>query len=67
MNAGTFNTCLDSGKHKDETTKDMTDGQNSGIDGTPGFWILGPNNQTKQISGAYPYATFQAAFDEMLK
>jgi protein-disulfide isomerase len=67
LNAGTFGTCLDSGKHAEEVKKDMADGQASGIDGTPGFWILGPDDQTKQISGAYPYATFQAAFDEMLK
>ncbi len=66
LNAGTFDTCLDSGKYKDEVAKDMADGSASGIDGTPGFWILGPDGQSQKISGAYPYESFKAAFDGML-
>lgn len=66
LNAGTFNECLDSGKHQEETQKDMAAGSASGIDGTPGFWILGPDGQTQKISGAYPFETFKSAFDAML-
>jgi protein-disulfide isomerase len=67
LNAAKFADCFDNGKMKAEIAKDQQDGSDSGIDGTPGFWILGPNGQTKQISGAYPYATFQATIDEYLK
>lgn len=66
MDSSAFDSCLDSSKHAEETLKDMQDGSASGIDGTPGFWIIGPDDQQKQISGAYPYDTFKAAFDEML-
>ena len=66
LNASTFNDCLDSGKFKDEVLGDLADGSAAGISGTPGFWILSDDGQSKQISGAYPYETFKAAFDEML-
>jgi protein-disulfide isomerase len=67
LNAADFATCIDTHATKSVIQKDITDAAPAGIDGTPGFWIIGPGGKTKQISGAYPYATFQAAFDEMLK
>lgn len=67
LNMSTFDSCLSSGKYKDEVIKDQADGSASGIDGTPGFWILGPDGKNQKISGAYPYETFSAAFDGMLK
>lgn len=67
LNTSTFNTCLDSGKYKDEVQKDMADGTASGVNGTPGFWVLGPNGKTQQISGAVPLANFQQAIDPMLQ
>jgi protein-disulfide isomerase len=66
LNTTDFGRCLDSGEMDEEIEDDMADGTASGIAGTPGFWIIGPNGQSKQISGAYPYATFAEAFDEML-
>lgn len=67
LNTATFNSCLDGGTYEQEVKDDMAAGSASGIDGTPGFWILGPDDQTQKISGAYPYDTFKTAFDEMLK
>lgn len=61
-----FLACIESGDMADEVSDDLEDGSASGISGTPGFWILGPNGQAKQISGAYPYETFNDAFEEML-
>lgn len=66
LNAGTFASCLDDGKTAAEVKKDLADGSASGIDGTPGFWILGPDGKNQKISGAYPYDTFKTAFDGML-
>lgn len=66
LDAGDFDSCLDDGTHAGEVAKDMADGSAAGISGTPGFWILGPDDQNQQISGAYPFASFQAAFDSML-
>ena len=67
LDSNAFSKCLDSGEKADKVKKDTADGSSAGINGTPGFWILGPNNKTQQVSGAYPYATFQTAFDGMVK
>ncbi len=67
LNTGTFNACLDSSKYKDEVAKDMADGSASGVNGTPGFWVLGPDGENQQISGAVPFANFQQAIDPMLQ
>ena len=61
LDAGAFNTCLDSGKMAQETQKDMLDGQKAGIRGTPGFLVNG-----KVVSGAQPFAVFAAIIDEAL-
>lgn len=66
LNASTFDSCLDGGTHAQEVAADLAAGSASGIDGTPGFWILGPDDQKQKISGAYPYDTFKSAFDSML-
>lgn len=67
LNTSDFRTCLDGGGMENEIDDDMDDAGKSGISGTPGFWILGPGGQSQSISGAYPYATFQAAFDAMVE
>ncbi len=66
VNAGTFASCLDGGEMAAEVAADLAAGSASGIDGTPGFWILGPDGQNQKISGAYPYDTFKTAFDALL-
>ncbi len=66
MDEEEFKTCLTDGTHAEEVKKDMADGSKSGISGTPGFWIIDEDGKGQKISGAYPYATFQAAFDALL-
>jgi protein-disulfide isomerase len=66
LNATAFNTCLDSGAMAAEVNADLSAGSAAGISGTPGFWIVSDDGQSQSVSGAYPYATFQAAFDSML-
>ncbi len=61
-----FERCIENEDMADEIADDADDASDSGISGTPGFWILGPNGQSQQISGAYPYETFADAFDSML-
>ena len=66
-NVATFTKCLDGSEKAAIVQKDTADGSAAGINGTPGFWILGPNGKTQLISGAYPFASFQTAFDGMVK
>lgn len=61
-----FDACLDNHETRSIIQKDVADGGAAGITGTPGFWIIGPKGQTQHISGAYPYETFQTAFETML-
>lgn len=61
-----FDACLDDGKYAQEVQKDLSDGTSAGINGTPGFWVLGPDGKSQQISGAVPFANFKQAFDTLL-
>lgn len=66
LNVGNFTDCLSSGKYTAEVQADFTAGSQAGIDGTPGFWIVGPDGTGKQVSGAQPFAAFSAAIDSYL-
>lgn len=57
-----FNTCQASGKHMKEIDKDIQDGQNVGVSGTPAYFING-----KFLSGAQPFEKFKAIIDEELE
>lgn len=61
LDTAKFNECLDSGKMAAEISKDTQDGNAAGVQGTPAFIING-----QIISGAQPYANFQAAIDAAL-
>jgi predicted DsbA family dithiol-disulfide isomerase len=66
MDTEVFEACVRDGVHQEVILRDLADGQESGISGTPGFWVLGPGGQTEVIRGAYPYETFKEVFDAML-
>ena len=56
-----IDTCLSSGKFKDEVAKDEAEGQTAGVSGTPAFFING-----KLLEGAQPYANFKTMIDAEL-
>lgn len=62
LDANQFTTCLDSGKHAAAITKDTNEGAQSGVTGTPAFFING-----RFLSGAQPFASFQDAIEEALE
>jgi protein-disulfide isomerase len=57
-----FATCLDSGKHAAQINKDMNEGTQAGVTGTPAFFVNG-----RFLSGAQPFASFQDAIEEALE
>ncbi len=57
-----FNSCLGSGKYSDLINKDLVEGNQRGVNGTPTFFING-----RKVEGALPYAEFQKALDTALK
>ncbi len=61
LDTAKFNTCLDTGAMAAEIRKDFADGQNAGVQGTPGFFVNG-----KIISGAQPYSVFEQIIEAEL-
>ncbi len=56
-----FEQCLASGKYKAAVQKDLAEGAQLGLTGTPSFFING-----REISGALPVESFAAIIDEEL-
>ena len=61
LNLASFEQCFTSGKFKAAVQKDLNDGANLGLTGTPAFFING-----REISGSQPVEAFAAIIDEEL-
>jgi protein-disulfide isomerase len=61
LDAGTFETCLSSGKYQAAIKEDIAEGNRIGVSGTPAFFING-----RQISGAQPLEAFTRLIDDEL-
>ncbi len=67
-----FQACLESSKYAPRIRKDLADGQNAGVTGTPAFFlgVTQPNAPTVRVlrvlKGAQPYASFKDAIDSLL-
>ena len=62
MDAGRFNACVDSHKYKDRVEKDILEGNEAGVSGTPAFFING-----RMLTGAQPFDAFKRIIDEELE
>jgi protein-disulfide isomerase len=62
LDTAKFNACLDSHKYASVVEKDIAIGNESGVDGTPAFFING-----RMISGAQPFDVFKRMIDEELQ
>ncbi len=60
-----FESCLDSGKYSKRVQYNMQQARENGVKGTPGFFIVGPNDQ-QQIGGAQPFSVFKKILDSMI-
>lgn len=70
VDKGRYDTCMSERRYKAEVEKDLKDGGDSGVTGTPGF-IVGLLNDDgtvsgKMIAGAYPFESFATIIDELL-
>jgi len=61
LNATSFDQCFTSGKFRGLVQKDLSEGAQLGLTGTPSFFING-----REISGAQPVEAFAAIIDEEL-
>lgn len=61
LDTAKFDSCLDNGDMASEVQKDFLDGQQAGIQGTPGFFVNGV-----PISGAQPFSVFEQIIEAEL-
>lgn len=66
LNMSQFNSCTLSQKYSDEVSRDIKDGQQAGVSGTPTFFIGPSDGKAIMLVGAQPYAVFSAAIDKAL-
>ncbi len=63
LDADEFDLCIDSGKYLDEIRKDLDDGRNYGVTGTPGFFVGNKEIGFTKLIGAQPFSSFQIVID----
>ena len=63
LNEESFVKCMVEKKYDQLVTSSNNDAKTLGLTGTPGFFIIGPDNQITKISGAQPYESFQKIFE----
>ena len=56
-----FDECLDSGKYSDRVSYNTEVATSNGVDGTPHFFIVGPDGTTKTFPDSLPSAALEAA------
>ena len=62
----TFDFCLTNGKHIDEIRKDLDDGREYGVSGTPGFFVGNDQIGYVELKGAQPFDSFKKIIDAQL-
>ncbi len=62
----TFDSCLISGKYVEEISKDLKDGKDYGVSGTPGFFVGNDQIGYVEIAGAQPFESFKKIIDTQL-
>ncbi|MBI3639849.1 MAG: thioredoxin domain-containing protein [Thaumarchaeota archaeon] len=65
LDTSQFNSCLDSGKYADRVSHNKAVGTSLGVQGTPAFFIIGPDGTTKEITGPQPAAIFADTIDQI--
>lgn len=61
-----FDSCLDSGKYAKRVQYNIAEAKKLGANGTPTFFIVGPDGQQQKLVGAQPYSVFKQVLDSMI-
>jgi len=62
-----FSECMESEIHNPLIAASVEDAKTLGLRGTPGFFVIGVDNQIIKIPGAQPYSVFESIFDSELE
>ncbi len=60
-----FDECLDSGKYSDRVSYNTEVATSNGVEGTPHFFIVGPDGTVKPIAGPQPLMIFDATINSL--
>ena len=58
--------CMQDARYQQKITSSNNDARTLGLTGTPGFFVIGPDNQVTKIGGAQPYDVFKRIFESEL-
>jgi protein-disulfide isomerase len=58
--------CMLDERHQQKITSSNNDARTLGLTGTPGFFVIGPDNYVTKIGGAQPYEVFEQIFESEL-
>ena len=61
-----FESCIASGKYIEEIRKDLEDGRDYGVSGTPGFFVGNDEIGYVELKGAQPFESFKKIIDAQL-
>ena len=61
-----FDSCIISGKHISEIKKDLDEGRDYGVSGTPGFFVGNDQIGFVELKGAQPFESFKKIIDAQL-
>lgn len=67
LNIDEFTDCMLNEIHTQIISASNADARTLGLTGTPGFFVISPNNQVTKIPGAQPFHVFQKIFDSELE
>jgi len=62
-----FKSCMSDARYVSVIKASHSDAKTLGLTGTPGFFIIGPDNSITKISGAQPYEVFEEIFNSKLE
>lgn len=65
LNKAQFDSCLDDGKKASKVSNDLKQATSAGGQGTPYFVLINKDGETTAISGAQPWANFEAAINSL--
>lgn len=67
INEGKFKACLDGGKYAEKVQKELQEGQEAGVDGTPGTILIAKDGRKALVPGAVPAQELKTEIDKLLK
>ncbi len=67
LNIDEFTECMLNEIHDSVISQSNSDARTLGLTGTPGFFVIGTDDQITKIPGAQPYEVFERVFDSELE